>query len=112
MTAEKRYLVDMTQGAADDLDAIHAYITDQRTLDDADALLNALYERVETLEYFALRGSLVPEATEVGNREMRQILHLPYRLIYHVAEDRVAIIAIIDGRRDVQTLLKGRLLAP
>ncbi|MFC3442442.1 type II toxin-antitoxin system RelE/ParE family toxin [Sphingobium rhizovicinum] len=112
MTAEKRYLVNITQGAADDLEAIHAYTADQRSLDDADTLLDSLYERVETLEYFSLRGSMVPEATEVGNREVRQILHLPYRLIYHVAQDRVAIMAIVDGRRDVQTLLKGRLLAP
>jgi toxin ParE1/3/4 len=110
--AEKRYLVDITRGAASDLDAIHAYAADQRSLDEADALLDALYGRVETLEHFALRGSMVPEAAEIGNWEMRQILHLPYRLIYQVSEDRVAIIAIVDGRRDVQTLLKGRLLDP
>lgn len=110
--AEKRYLIDITAGAAGDLDAIHAYAANQRSLDDADALLDALYERVEKLEYFALRGSMVPEATEIGNREFRQVLHWPYRLIYRVADDDVAIIAIVDGRRDVQSFLKKRLLVP
>ena len=108
--AEKHYLVGITQGAADDLDAIHAFAANQRSLDDADALLDALYQRVETLELSALRGSIVPEASEVGNRELRQILHLPYRLIYRVADDVVTIIAIVDGRRDVQSFLRERLL--
>lgn len=110
--AEKRYLIDITAGAAGDLDAIHAYAANQRSLDDADALLDELYERVEKLEYFALRGGMVPEATEIGNRELLQVLHWPYRLIYRVTDDDVAIIAIVDGRRDVQSFLKKRLLVP
>lgn len=108
--AETRYWVGITQGAADDLDAIHAFTASQRSLDDADALLDSLYQRVETLEHFALRGSIVPEASEVGNRELRQILHLLYRLIYRVADDVVTITAIVDGRRDVQSFLRARLL--
>jgi toxin ParE1/3/4 len=109
--AEKHYLVSITQGAADDLDAIHAFAANQRSLDDADALLDSLYQRVETLERFALRGSMVPEASEIDNRQLRQILHLPFRLIYRINEDAVTIIAIVDGRRDVLSFLRERLLS-
>lgn len=108
--ADKRYVINMSEGAAGDLDAIHAYAADQRSLDDADILLDALYGRVETLEQFALRGGLVPETAKTANLALRQILHLPYRLIYRVVDDTVTIIAIVDGRRDVQTFLRQRLL--
>ncbi len=66
--------------------------------------------RIDTLERFPLRGSIPPESAEIGNRELRQILHLPYRLIYQVDGDSVTIIAIVDGRRDVQAFLRQRLL--
>jgi toxin ParE1/3/4 len=34
----------------------------------------------------------------------------PYRVIYRVIDVRVFIILIADGRRDLQSLLAGRLL--
>lgn len=104
------YSVAMTDSAENDLTNIRDYLAEHRSLEDAYSLLVAVLDRIHTLERLPLRGSVVPEAAEVGNRELRQILHLPYRLIYRVAADTVTIIAIFDGRRDVQTLLKQRLL--
>lgn len=53
----------------------------------------------------------VPQELDVlGIREFHQILMPPYRLIYRVVGATVFILAIADGRRDMQTLLKHRLL--
>lgn len=34
----------------------------------------------------------------------------PFRIIYRVSEDQVFIMLIADGRRDMETLLRQRLL--
>lgn len=107
---DKRYVIDIAAGAARDLDDIHAYMADQRSIDDADALIDALYQHMNTLTDFPLRGSRPPEMEMMGSRQVRQILHLPFRLIYHVVEGVVTIIIVADGRRDISALLKQRLL--
>lgn len=104
------YAVGMTDGAENDLKSIRDYLAEKRSPDDADRLLVSLLDRIDTLEHFPLRGAPPLEAAEVGNRELRQILHLPYRLIYQVDGNIVTIIAIVDGRRDVQSFLRQRLL--
>jgi toxin ParE1/3/4 len=34
----------------------------------------------------------------------------PYRIIYYLSDDRVIIVLIADGRRDMRSLLAQRLL--
>lgn len=106
----KRYAVELTQGAEDDLEAIHAWLAKHRSPDDADALLDRFIEAIATLERFPERGSVPQELEALGIREFRQLLLAPYRLIYRVAADTVYVLVIADGRRDMQTLLERRLL--
>jgi toxin ParE1/3/4 len=109
MTA-RRFAVELTQGAEDDLEAIHAWLAEDRSPDDADALLDRLLEAVGTLERFPQRGSVPQELQALGITEFRQLLLTPYRLIYRVAGDTVYVFVIVDGRRDMQALLERRLL--
>jgi len=109
MTA-RRFAVELTQGAEDDLAAIHAWLAANRSPDDADALLDRLLEAVGTLERFPQRGSVPQELQALGISEFRQLLLAPYRLIYRVAGDTVYVFVIADGRRDMQALLERRLL--
>jgi len=103
--------VELTQGAEDDLEAIHSWLTDHRSPEEADALLDAFLDRVGTLEQFPLRGSVPKELDALGIREFRQILLEPYRMVYRVAGSKVFILVIADGRRDMRTLLERRLLS-
>ncbi len=40
----------------------------------------------------------------------REVFFKPYRIIYHVREERVIINLIADGRRDMSVLIQRRLL--
>jgi toxin ParE1/3/4 len=40
----RRYAVELTQGAEDDLEAIHAWLAERRSPDDADALIDRFIE--------------------------------------------------------------------
>ena len=106
----ERFDVELTQGAEDDLEAIYDYLAENRSVDDAEALLDALLEKVAMLERFPLRGNVPKELDALGIREFRQVQLWPYRLIYRVAGGTVFILLIADGRRDMQTLLEARLL--
>ncbi|MGE7471962.1 type II toxin-antitoxin system RelE/ParE family toxin [Bosea sp. NPDC003192] len=103
--------VELTQGAEDDLEAIHTYLAEHRSMDAAESLLNAFLEKISTLERYPDRGSVPKELEALGIREFRQILLDPYRLIYRVIGSKVVILVIADGRRDMQALLERRLLS-
>jgi toxin ParE1/3/4 len=46
----------------------------------------------------------------LGITEYREVHHDPYRIIYRVFERRVVVYCVLDGRRDMQSLLQMRLL--
>jgi toxin ParE1/3/4 len=102
--------VELTQGAEDDLEGIHAYLSAHRSRDAAEALLDAFLEKIETLERYPERGSFPKELETLGVRDFRQVLLDPYRLIYRVIGSKVFILIVADGRRDMQALLERRLL--
>jgi toxin ParE1/3/4 len=104
------YRVELTQGAGDDLEEIHGYLTEARGVDDADALLLQFLAAIEALERFPERGGVPKELEGLGLREFRQAPLRHFRLIYRVLSDRAVILVIADGRRGVQTLLERRLL--
>lgn len=107
---DKRFEVELTQGAEDDLEALHGYLAQHRSAEAAASLLDALLETIHTLERFPHRGSIPQELEMLGIREFRQLLLDPYRLIYRVIGGKVLIQVISDSRRNLQALLERRLL--
>jgi len=105
------YEVRLTLGAEADLEALHAYLEEHRSIEEADSLLARLLEKIESLERFPERGGVPKELAGLGIREFRQILLPPYRLVYKVSGTPIYVMAIADGRRDMQSLLEARLLA-
>jgi plasmid stabilization system protein ParE len=53
---------------------------------------------------------VVPELARLGMRTWREIVARPYRLIYRIEGDTVNVLAVFDGRRDLEDLLFERLL--
>ena len=107
---EGRFEVELTRGAEDDLEAIHAYLAEHRSMDASESLLNAFLENISTLERYPDRGIFPKELEALGVREFRQILLDPYRLTYRFIGSKVVILVIADGRRYMQALLERRLL--
>lgn len=100
----------LTAGAERDLEAIYDYIAEFDCVAHADHVLDQLMAEVAALACMPERGSYPKELLELGIKTYRQTHFKPYRLIYRVAEARVIIYLIADGRRDMQALLGRRLL--
>lgn len=105
-----KFEVLLTEGAEQDLEAIHDYISEFDCVANANAVLDALMGIVESLSKFPERGSYPKELVGLGIKEYRQTFFKPYRVIYRVTGSRVVIYLIADGRRDMQTVLARRLL--
>lgn len=105
-----RYKVRLTLGAERDLEQIYSHISEHDGAAKADHVLDSIDEVIEKLSVFPERGSYPKELLGLGIRDYRQIFFKPYRLIYRVIAQQAYIYLIVDGRRDMQTLLTKRLL--
>lgn len=105
-----RYEVLLTEGAEQDLESIHDYISEFDCVANANDVLDRLMEVVEGLAHFPERGSYPKELVALGIKEYRQTAFKPYRVIYRVVGSQVVIYLIVDGRRDMQSVLARRLL--
>lgn len=107
-----KFNVVLTAGAELDLSDIHEFVGRQDGWPRADQLLDAIQGVLEKLGDFPERGEYPPELTVLGIKQFRQVHHKPYRVIYQVSQDSVAVLLVADGRRDMQALLQRRLLFP
>lgn len=105
-----RYEVLLTQGAEQDLEAIFDYIDAADGFARANHVLDQLMSVVHSLERLPDRGSYPKELVSLGIKTYRQTAFKPYRVIYRVQGHQVVIHLIVDGRRDMQSVLARRLL--
>ena len=105
-----RFEVLLTEHAERDLEELYDYIAAHDTPGNAARVLDAIEKALQSLSTYPERGSHPRELLELGIREYRQTFFKPYRLIYRIAEQRVYVYLIVDGRRDMQGLLARRLL--
>ncbi len=99
-----------TQGAEQDIQSIHDYITEVDGPLRADHVLDGLVATTDKLAIMPQRGSYPRELLALGIKEYRQVFFKPYRVIYRVMERDVVVYVVADGRRDMQSLLARRLL--
>lgn len=100
----------LTEGAEQDLEAIYDYIAEFDCVANANHVLEQLMDVVESLAGFPERGSFPKELVALGIKEYRQASFKPYRVIYRVLGEQVIVYLIVDGRRDMQSVLARRLL--
>lgn len=105
-----RFEVLLTEGTAQDLEAIHDHISEFDGVANANHVLDELMDVVKSLAKFPARGSYPKELVGLGIKEYRQTFFKPYRGIYRVTGSQVIIYLMADGRRDMQSVLARRLL--
>jgi len=75
----------------------------------AGKIIDSLEVTVNNLAEFPDRGSIPKELLSLGIRQYRQVIEKPYRVIYETFADKIIVHVILDGRRDMQTLLMQRI---
>jgi len=105
-----RYKVLLTRRAESDIEDIYNYIAVGDSVRNADLVLAGLEATLARLDEFPERGNVPKELAELGMAEFREAHFKPYRVIYRVTGREVVVYCVLDGRRDMQSLLRRRLL--
>lgn len=104
------FTVLLTNDAARDLEEIYEYISLRDAPEKANYVLDKIESTLTRLSESPERGAFTKELLALGIRDYREIFFKPYRIIYRVVSKNVYIFLIVDGRRDMQSLLQWRLL--
>ena len=104
------YEVFLTDYAATDLEELYDYLNTHTVDGRADYVLGKMEQAFQTLDSDPNRGTFPKELLALGIHDFREIYFKPYRILYRVLENRVYVMVISDGRRDMQALLQKRLL--
>ncbi|MCK9996592.1 MAG: type II toxin-antitoxin system RelE/ParE family toxin [Candidatus Krumholzibacteria bacterium] len=104
------YSVDLTDDAARDLDELYSYIDRHDVPGKADLVLERIEKVLVSLTEKPERGVYPRELLDLGIRDYREVFFKPYRIIYRIIGNSVFVLLIVDGRRDLQSLLQRRLL--
>jgi addiction module RelE/StbE family toxin len=73
-------------------------------------LLETMEARINELKNYPERGRIVPELEEQNIVDYRELIESSYRIIYAIQESIVIIYTIIDGRRNFEELIIGKLM--
>jgi toxin ParE1/3/4 len=106
----KQYRVRLTDEAELDLVDIYRYVAEIDSIAAANHLLDELERLCSALSDLPQRGHIPPELDRVAVTSCQEVHFKPYRVIYEVIGRDVVVHCILDGRRDMQSLLERRLL--
>jgi plasmid stabilization system protein ParE len=108
MPTANSYIVEWTNVAEKDLEGIVDYIA-YDSIAEALKIFYKIKDRSSFLSTMPQRGRIVPELRQQGIFIYREILCTPWRIIYRISESKVYVLAVIDGRRNVEDILLDRL---
>jgi plasmid stabilization system protein ParE len=104
-----RRAVEWSVIARGDLEAIADVIAEDNAIN-ALRVVERIEGRAERLATLPERGRIVPELRWHGVLAFREVIEPPWRLVYRVEERRVLVLAVLDGRRQLEDLLLDRLV--
>lgn len=104
-----RFRVEWAEAAALDLEELAMHLATRSTAD-AQRVVERIERRAATLESNPARGRVAPELSRFGMQTWRELIVRPWRIIYRVEGDLVTVLALFDGRRDLEDVLLERLI--
>ena len=103
------YHVFWTQTAQKDLKKILEYIAVDSDIQ-ARRVYLAIKQKADNLQQMPLQGRIVPELRYHSILIYRELISSPWRIIYKSEENKVWVLAVIDGRRNVEDILLERFM--
>jgi toxin ParE1/3/4 len=104
-----KFQVLILQDAEDDIFDIYRYVLDNDSKARARYVVDSLKETIFSLELLPTRGHVPPELKRIEATGYLEVHFKPYRIIYEIDGKKVFVHAVLDGRRELQSLLERRL---
>jgi toxin ParE1/3/4 len=100
----------LTRLAENDVLEIWNYIAAHDAPAKADYVLGKLEAKIAILVRSPNLGNVPKEAALLGLTQYRELHWKPYRVVYELRGDIIYVLAVLDGRRDIASLLRQRLM--
>ena len=104
------YTVILLEEAIRDIEAIYRYIRKSGNKKAAKDMVQNIRKACNSLSENPERGHIPHELSKIDQFEYRQIVVKNYRIIYQVAKPNVFIFGIIHGSRNIEEVLRQRIL--
>lgn len=105
-----RFEVLFSEDAERDIEDIYRYIAASDGVASAERVLSGIEAACLGLSELPHRGHCPKELLPLGIRDYHEVHFKPYRIVYRITGRRVVIYCVLDGRRDMQSLLHERLV--
>ncbi len=105
-----KFEVFFTADAKEDIADIYGFIAGRSGAAAADRMDLAIGEACLGLSRLPARGNIPKELRTLGVADFRELHVGVYRVICQIVVDRVYVHCVLDGRRDMQSLLHRRLV--
>jgi toxin ParE1/3/4 len=102
--------VVILESAEHDLKELRSYIVKNFSIKTWQNAYDKIKEVIRNLKTFPYTGSIPEEIEKLNLSQYRQVISGMNRIIYEVRQDTLYIHIIVDGRRDLTSLLTRRLL--
>jgi len=96
--------------AANDLIGIADYLIAAESVEISNLVCQRILDRIDTLASLPWRGRTIPEVRELSMKEFREIIVPPYRILYKIQKNKVSVIGVMDGRRNLRDTITERVL--
>ena len=92
--------IEWAEPAISDLQHIRDYIAKDSEYYAA-SFVSRIIDRIDILPEFPEMGRIV---TEQNDKNIRELIYQKYRIVYRVEKERILILAIIHGSRDLSAI--------
>jgi toxin ParE1/3/4 len=92
----RKYVITFAASAVKDLEAIRTWYADHEVPEVGERLVSEVFSVAERLADFPESGRIVPE---FGIRQLREVIHPPFRIVYRLDTRRVRITRVWSSER-------------
>ena len=103
------YEIVWTRSAEADLNEIIEYIA-KDSINIALEKFFKIREAVEKAAQYPEKSRIIPELKEQNINKYREMIYPPWRIFFRIDKGTISILAVIDGRRNIEEILLQRQL--
>ncbi len=103
------YNVKWTKPAQRDLNNIVDFIM-KDGFERANQIYKRIISKVDDLQFMQNKGRIIPELESLNINIYREIIDNPWRIFYKIDKTDIFILAVIDGRRNIEDVLFDRII--
>ncbi len=105
------YKIIWSEDASLDLVDIISYIKMHSGKKIAKGIYTRIKRKVDNIIDFPKAGIIVPELYSIGITDIYQIIESPWKIYYKILENKILVLSVIDGRRNLEEILYKKIIS-